>query len=339
MPGRTEPPDTSYGGDAVIQAERAHLARSREDLRVMRENVLAINPMAGDAVSLEFLKADLYRRAESLKDVPDAPLFLGRLDYETADDPDLVGAMLQIGRRHVHDQEGTPVVIDWRAPVSRPFYRASGTDPMGLRLRRRFGFSGAGLTAYEDELFSQGAWEREPGTRYREEEGLAVDKPSQLLVAEIERPRSGPMRDIVATIQPEQDDIVRARAGQTVCVQGAPGTGKTAVGLHRVAYLLYAHKEQVTRRGVIVVGPNMAFLSYIRDVLPALGELDVKQTTVAELVEAGRRVGAVPGRGIDTHPAGVVKGGAPVAGVLRRALWAAGPQPARPPGDAPRGPR
>ena len=324
MPGKTEPPDTGDGGDAVIRAERAHLARSREHLRVMRENVLAINPMAGDPVSLEFLKADLYRRAESLKDVPDAPLFFGRLDYEEADDLDLVGAMLHIGRRHVHDQEGTPVVIDWRAPVSRPFYRASRTDPMGLRLRRRFGFSGADLTAYEDELFSKRGGEREPGFRHGEEEGLAADKPSQLLVAEIERPRSGPMRDIVATIQPEQDDIVRARAGQTVCVQGAPGTGKTAVGLHRVAYLLYAHKEQVTRRGVIVVGPNMAFLSYIRDVLPALGELDVKQTTVAGLVAA------VPVLGTDSDAAGLVKGDARMAEVLRRALWSLIRKPAGP---------
>ena len=96
------------------------------------------------------------------------------------------------------------------------------------------------------------------------------------------------MRDIVATIQPDQDDIVRAGAGQTVCVQGAPGTGKTAVGLHRVAYLLYAYKEQVRRRGVVMVGPNRAFLSYIRNVLPALGELDVTQTTVGELVCARR---------------------------------------------------
>src|ERR1044071_241183 len=122
MPAGTEPPDTSDGADAVIQAERAHLARSRDYLRIMRENVLAINPMAGDPVSLEFLKADLYRRAESLKDAPEAPLFFARLDYETADDPGLAGALLHIGRRHVHDQDGTPVVIDWRAPVSRPFY-------------------------------------------------------------------------------------------------------------------------------------------------------------------------------------------------------------------------
>ena len=99
------------------------------------------------------------------------------------------------------------------------------------------------------------------------------------------------MRDIVATIQPDQDDIVRADAGQTVCVQGAPGTGKTAVGLHRVAYLLYAYPERMRRGGVLVVGPNRAFLGYIRGVLPALGEMDVSQVTVAELVDAAARRG------------------------------------------------
>jgi len=307
------------GDDPVIRAERAHLIQSREDLRLMREDVLAINPMAGDPVSLEFLKADLYRRAESLRDIPDAPLFFGRLDYDEQ-------GSFHIGRRHVHDEDGTPVVIDWRAPVSRPFYRASQADPMGLALRRRFGFSGGDLTAYEDELFTAGG---APGaSRVRSEE----KKTSTLLIAEIERPRSGPMRDIVATIQPDQDDIVRADASRTVCVQGAPGTGKTAVGLHRVAYLLYAHKEQVTRRGVIVVGPNLAFLSYIRNVLPALGELDVTQTTVTELVAS------VPVRGADSDEAGQVKGDARMAEVLRRALWAA----ITPPADAlvvPRGSR
>jgi len=122
------------GEDPVIRAERAHLIRSREFLQLMRESVLAINPMAGDRVSLEYLKADLYRRAESLRDIPDAPLFFGRLDYDEE-------GSFHVGRRHVHDQDGTPVVIDWRAPVSRPFYRASQADPMGLVLRRRFGFA------------------------------------------------------------------------------------------------------------------------------------------------------------------------------------------------------
>jgi DNA helicase IV len=301
-------------GDSVIAGERAHLRRSREFLHLMRENVLTLaqNPMAGDRVSLEYLKADLYRRAEALKDLPDAPLFFGRLDYSelAKTDEDFAGADFHIGRRHVHDDNGTPVVLDWRAPVSRPFYRASPSDPMGLTMRRRFGFSGGALTAYEDERFSLSG-----ETRTRSEESGA--KPaSNLLISEIERPRSGPMRDIVATIQPEQDDIVRANAATTVCVQGAPGTGKTAVGLHRVAYLLYAHKEQVTRRGVIVVGPNLAFLSYIRNVLPALGELDVTQTTVAELVAS------TPIKATDADEVAAVKGDARMAEVLRGALWA-----------------
>jgi DNA helicase IV len=300
-------------GDSVISGERAHLAHSREFLHLMRENVLQLarNPMAGDRVSLEYLKADLYRRAEALKDLPDAPLFFGRLDYSelAASDEDFAGSDFHIGRRHVHDPNGTPVVLDWRAPVSRPFYRASQADPMGLTLRRRFGFAGGTLTAYEDERFAG------PASAASARSEKSPQPASKLLIAEIERPRSGPMRDIVATIQPEQDDIVRADAGTTVCVQGAPGTGKTAVGLHRVAYLLYAHKEQVTRRGVVVVGPNLAFLSYIRNVLPALGELDVTQTTVGELVAS------VPVRGTDTDETALVKGDARMAEVLKRALW------------------
>ena len=158
------------------------------------------------------------------------------------------------------------------------------------------------------------------GSGARTQDRSAQDHgPSKILIDEIERPRSGPMRDIVATIQPDQDDIVRAGAAQTVCVQGAPGTGKTAVGLHRVAYLLYAYREQVRRRGVVMVGPNQAFLSYIRNVLPALGELDVTQTTVGELVQS---LGPVPVRGSDSETAAVLKGDARMAEVLRRAVWA-----------------
>jgi DNA helicase IV len=325
--GTTAKIDRHPSEDHVIAAERAHLATSREYLHLMRENALSLarNPMAGDRVSLEYLKADLYRRAEALKDLPDAPLFFGRLDYSelARTDEDFAGARrgvpggsppggaLHIGRRHVHDPDGTPVVLDWRAPVSRPFYRASQSDPMGLTLRRRFGFAGGALTAFEDERFAVGG-----GTRHRSGASETAGGPSKLLITEIERPRSGPMRDIVATIQPEQDDIVRADAATTVCVQGAPGTGKTAVGLHRVAYLLYAHKELVTRRGVIVVGPNLAFLSYIRNVLPALGELDVTQTTVTKLVAS------VPVKGTDTDEAAAVKGDARMAELLKRALWA-----------------
>jgi DNA helicase IV len=297
--------------DNILAAEREHLRQSRAFLELMRTDVLSLRAMGGDPVSEEYLKADLYRRAEALRDLPDTPLFFGRLDYrpgalalhpdevpQPADVPD--SEHFHVGRRHVHDPHGTPVVIDWRAPVSRPFYRASQAEPMGLDRRRRFGFSGGELTAFEDEQFGHGA--QAAGT-------------SRILIDEIERPRSGPMRDIVATIQPEQDDIVRAVVEQTVCVQGAPGTGKTAVGLHRVAYLLYAYAQRLSRGGVLVVGPNKAFLAYIENVLPALGELDVAQLSVADLTAR------VPVRAIDGDRAARVKGDARMAQVLANALW------------------
>src|SRR3954452_14740273 len=122
---------------------------------------------------------------------------------------------------------------------------------MGVERRRRLGFQHGEMTAYEDEHLL---------------EGRTIDH-STILETEIERPRVGPMRDIVATIQPEQDVIVRSDLEQSVCVQGAPGTGKTAVGLHRAAFLLYTHRDQLSRQGVLVVGPNASFLRYIGDVL------------------------------------------------------------------------
>ena len=300
--------------DAVLAAEREHLRLSRDFLGRMRTDVLSLRAMGGDPVSEEYLKADLYRRAEALKDLPDTPLFFGRLDYLPGEVAVAGGGEapadehFHVGRRHVHDPHGTPVVIDWRAPVSRPFYRASQLEPMGLERRRRFGFSGGELTAFEDEQFGLGK--------------PAAGATSRILIDEIERPRSGPMRDIVATIQPDQDDIVRAGVDQTVCVQGAPGTGKTAVGLHRVAYLLYAHAQRLGRGGVLVVGPNSAFLAYIENVLPALGELDVTQLSVADLTAA------VPVRGTDADAVARIKGDARMAQVLARALWGQLSEPA-----------
>ena len=323
------------GADPTLAAEREYLSAGRQFLAQMRADVLALPALGGDRVSEEYLKRDLYRRAEALTDLPDTPLFFGRLDYAAAqpDGTGPSGERFHVGRRHVHDREGHPVVIDWRAPVSRPFYRASQADPMGLTLRRRFGFAGGELTAYEDEPFGAGSPDRGPvaeylpgGTTPRNPPvpaGPAGEMPaSRILIEEIERPRSGPMRDIVATIQPEQDDIVRADSDQTVCVQGAPGTGKTAVGLHRVAYLLYTHRERMSRGGVLVVGPNRAFLGYIRGVLPALGELNVTQLSVAELLAT------VPVRGRDTDRAAMIKGSAVMAEVLRRALWQQVTEPA-----------
>ena len=301
--------------DTEITREQAHLESSREALRRMRERTAAMSAMAGDRVSGEYLKFTLYKRMKALEDDPAVPLFFGRLDYADAE-------RFYIGRRHVTDERGDPMVVDWRAPISRPFYRASRSDPMGVRLRRRFGFSTGVVSAYEDEGLASGegaedrmaAGDRRLGVGDAAD-GAATTVRSAILEAEIERPRSGPMRDIVATIQPEQDDIVRADLTSSVCVQGAPGTGKTAVGLHRAAYLLYAHRDQLQRQGVLVVGPNASFLRYIGDVLPALGEIEARQTTLEELVSR------VPVRASDSAVTARLKGDARMAEVLRRAVW------------------
>ncbi|MFI5876553.1 HelD family protein [Streptomyces sp. NPDC051445] len=293
--------------DDPLARERAHLASSRGALRAMREDVeaLDISDVTANWVNAQILERQIGERIKALADLSHTPLFFGRLDYLHAPGADRAegaeGEQFYIGRRHVHDGDGDPMVIDWRAPVSQPFYRASKKDPMDVGLRRRFGYTGGDLTAYEDEHLSDPA---------------ETERTSKLLQREIERPRVGPMRDIVATIQPEQDEIVRSGLGGTVCVQGGPGTGKTAVGLHRVAYLLYAHRERLARTGTLVIGPNKSFLSYIEQVLPALGELTVRQGTVDDLVAH------VEVRGTDDAAAAVVKGDARMAEVLRRAVYA-----------------
>ncbi|WP_436850615.1 HelD family protein [Streptomyces longwoodensis] len=281
----------------------------------MREDVesLDIRDVTANWVNAEVLARQIDERIKALADLSDTPLFFGRLDYLHAPGAERAegaeGERFYIGRRHVHDAGGDPMVIDWRAPVSQPFYRASKKDPMDVALRRRFGYTRGDITAYEDEHLS------DPGEAART---------SKLLQQEIERPRVGPMRDIVATIQPEQDEIVRSGLGGTVCVQGGPGTGKTAVGLHRVAYLLYAHRERLARTGTLVIGPNRSFLHYIEQVLPALGELTVRQATVDDLVAH------VEVRGTDDAAAAVVKGDARMAEVLRRAVYSHVTMPTEP---------
>ncbi|MFE7232075.1 HelD family protein [Streptomyces sp. NPDC057596] len=301
-----------------LARERAHLSASRAALRAMREDVesLDIRDVTANWVNAEVLARQIEERIKALADLSDTPLFFGRLDYLHAPGADRAegaeGERFYIGRRHVHDGEGDPMVIDWRAPVSQPFYRAARKDPMDVALRRRFGYTGGDLTAYEDEHLSDPA----------EPSGAATT--SKLLQQEIERPRVGPMRDIVATIQPEQDEIVRSGMSGTVCVQGGPGTGKTAVGLHRVAYLLYAHRERLARTGTLVIGPNRSFLHYIEQVLPALGELTVQQATVDDLVAH------VEVRGADDAATAIVKGDARMAEVLRRALYSHVTMPTEP---------
>jgi hypothetical protein len=279
----------------------------------MRDRTAALDSAAaGDWVSQKFLESAIFKRMKALEDDPTVPLFFGRLDY--ADDhADALGEHFYIGRRHVTDEVGDPMVVDWRARISLPFYRASKTEPMGVELRRRFGFQHGSMTAFEDEELLAPA---EPAA-----EEAAY---SEILEAEIERPRVGPMRDIVATIQPEQDIIVRSELEDSVCVQGAPGTGKTAVGLHRAAYLLYTHRDQLSRQGVLVVGPNASFLRYIGDVLPALGEIDAQQTTIEELVgkTLARLSPKYAVRGADPADVATLKGDPRMAVVVQRALWA-----------------
>lgn len=287
-----------------LKRERDYLTGARAELARMREQTLSLEAHAGDRISSEFLAATLYRRSQSLIDDPASSLFFGRIDQQRSDAP--APERWYIGRRHVADSHGDPVVVDWRADVSTAFYRASRTEPMGVSLRRRFGIDRGELTAYEDErLDGDDPDTATTGSAFR----------SQILVGEIERPRVGPMRDIVATIQPEQDVIVRSDVGTTVCVQGAPGTGKTAVGLHRAAWLLYAFRERLARSGVLVIGPNRAFLDHIGAVLPALGEVEVRHSTIDELFAS------VPVRGRDNVDTAVLKGDSRLAEIVRAAVW------------------
>ncbi|WP_256838072.1 HelD family protein [Ornithinimicrobium faecis] len=317
MSEHAHPPDPSaeisappqHTADPELAREQTYLKTARAEMARMREHTLGLQAQAGDKIAGEYLAYTLWRRAQSLLDDPTSTLFFGRIDKPTdtsdAESPVTEAPVVEqhyIGRRHISDADGEPVVVDWRADVSTPFYRASPREPMGVTLRRRFGVDRGQLTAYEDEHLTA-----------PQASDLADTGHSAILAREIERPRSGPMRDIVATIQPEQDEIVRADVGTTICVQGAPGTGKTAVGLHRAAWLLYSFRDRLSRTGVLVIGPNRAFLEHVGAVLPTLGEIEVGHTTVEELTGQPR----------GTEPAEIatLKGDARLAQVLHRAVW------------------
>ncbi|WP_030546264.1 ATP-binding domain-containing protein [Streptomyces albus] len=203
------------------------------------------------------------------------------------------------------DAERTPLVIDWRADVARPFYLATGHTPMGLRRRRHITTEGQKVTALHDEILDLGDSER---TGYEGSDADAV------LLASLDAARTGRMHDIVQTIQAEQDRIIRAPHQGVLVVEGGPGTGKTVVALHRAAYLLYAQRELLARRAVLIVGPNPAFLGYIGEVLPSLGETGVLMATPGELFPG------VTATATDTPEAAEVKGRAEMADALARYL-------------------
>ncbi|RLU78180.1 helicase [Streptomyces griseocarneus] len=208
----------------------------------------------------------------------------------------------RIGMRR-DDADRTPLVIDWRAEVARPFYLATGHTPMGLRRRRHITTEGRRVTALHDEILDLTDGERTG------HEGADADA---VLLAALDAARTGRMHDIVQTIQADQDRIIRAPHQGVLVVEGGPGTGKTVVALHRAAFLLYAHREQLARRAVLIVGPNPAFLGYIGEVLPSLGETGVLLATPAELFPG------VTATGTDTPEAAAVKGAATMAEALAR---------------------
>ena len=237
----------------------------------------------------------------------DAALLFGRIDQAPNGQ---AGGQYYIGRVAVSDDNQDPVVVDWRAPVAEPFYRATGTDPMGLLRRRHFASRGRTLLNIDDELF---------GEARRALDDVDADgarRPIQgygALISALETARVGRLGDIVATIQAEQDEIIRSPLSGVLVVQGGPGTGKTVVALHRAAYLLYTHRFPLDGQGVLVVGPNRLFLNYIEQVLPSLGEVGIEQVCLPDLVTESR-VG-----GSDPPVTARVKGDLRMVKLLRRA--------------------
>ena len=304
----TDPPDR-IARHPDLAAEQAVLAHAYACLLAMRERTetaLGVRDNAAQAVDAEIAAAHLQQRLRSL-DVDVDGLSFGRLDEENGD-------TWYVGRRHVEDAKGDPVVVDWRADVSTPFYRATPADALGLDRRRRFMMTGTHLDDLYDEVFD------DPDSVHAARHGGIPDP----LLVELERSRTGEMRDIVATIAAEQDIVIRSELDTCLVVQGGPGTGKTAIGLHRAAFLLYEHRDRLDRDGVLVVGPNPVFLRYISQVLPSLGEAATRQTTMERLVSGSSyRV-----RTIDPPARAALLGDARLGEVLRRALRMAVQAPA-----------
>jgi DNA helicase IV len=220
-----------------------------------------------------------------------------------------------VGRIGLFDDDHDPLLIDWRAPVAQPFYRATPTDPVGVLRRRHIRLAGRNVVAVDDDVFDLAELD------HVDHRGLIGEA---ALFASLSADRTGRMSEIVATIQTEQDAIIRAGLSGVLVVQGGPGTGKTVVALHRAAYLLYTHRDQLARRGVLVVGPNATFLRYIDQVLPSLGETEVVLSTVGELYPG------VVGTAAEPPETSRIKGRVEMAEVIARAVRAARRDRARP---------
>ena len=316
-----------------LEAEQAYVDHAYDCLEQTRESAWRMRDLTeadlGGTFQARFERnafdEALIKRLTDL-DLGDAALVFGRID-RMAESPASTEAF-HIGRLAVADEQAEPVVVDWRAPVAEPFYRATGREPMGLVRRRHFAVEGRTVLGIEDELFGGGHLGvghddgLVPPATNGDQPATDGDRPElrgySTLLAALERGRTGTLGDIVATIQAEQDEIIRSPQAGVLVVQGGPGTGKTVVALHRAAYLLYTHRFPLEDQGVLVIGPNRVFLRYIERVLPSLGEAGVEQVVLSDLVPGVRF--ARPDDAGDSFEAARVKGDARMSQVIDKAV-------------------
>jgi DNA helicase IV len=296
--GREEPAEEHPD----LRNEQKHIDDSYVALERMRNRAVDIQNMGfmgvvyadGMTADKEIFEIRDQNRVLALTDTS-TPLCFGRLDHKTGD-------RHYIGRRHV-EADGQILVTDWRAAVATPFYRATVANTMGIALRRRFILTGRTLQDIFDENLAAPT---------RDTAAALIPDP---FIVQLGRQRTGEMQDIVATIQAEQDIIIRTPMDRCIIVQGGPGTGKTAVGLHRAAYLLYERRETARQDQFLIVGPNALFLSYISQVLPSLGETAAIQKTISKVGQGDFFV-----HGEDIRETARIKGDARMLRVLERAV-------------------
>lgn len=298
--------------DTLFAHLDAEVARAQARLEEVQRDVDPDNPDSDALVRRETEYHGLNAKLDALN-VAETGLVFGRIDVAEDDPENPVPGRSDLERRYIgrmgiDDREDNyrTLLLDWRAPLARPFYLATTAHPEGVETRRNIRMRGRTVTAVDDEVLSgDGA----------ESTSAGVGSEAALRRA-MNEARTGHMRSIVETIQREQDEIIRDPTRGVMVVQGGPGTGKTAVALHRIAYLLYTWREQLTRTGVLVVGPNTTFLEYISRVLPELGETGVVLSTVDQLVP-----GFTPG-GSDSTAGREVKGSIEMMTILKRAVQA-----------------
>jgi len=324
-----------------LEAEQEFLNRAHDGLESMRgearQMLQGVLDLGKGGTFQSRTERDIVVRTSLARleqlDIGDQALYFGRIDRFPEPDADGgdgsgLGESFHIGRLAVSGPDHEPLVVDWRAPVAEPFYRATGLDPQGLARRRHLAVRGRTVLGLEDEYFvdpsrapgapilpvsDAPASDEDPSGERLLSEGMVLGGPGALLSA-LGQARTGHMGDIIGTIQREQDEIIRSPLSGVLVVQGGPGTGKTAVALHRAAYLLYTHRFPLERQGVLVVGPNPLFLRYIEQVLPSLGETGVSLSTVAGLVPEVRV------KGTDDPAVAKLKGDVRMVKVLERAV-------------------